>query len=387
MKSLSWTFFLGSWSSYPPLKTWYEAFSSIAGQAHSQVLYHIILRCIGVVSKDRQSLTPALIGAIPQFLSSLCSGNLVSIRTTLCAIRSMSIEFHRSLQQTKIVSSLFERYRNELLETVTILSLLYRAHDLYAMEILEGVSVYLPFLLSHPSFKLCHQGTVAVYNLLRDLAIGGSMRSPQTIAASHLIISALIDSLSQDWDPYFGSCREALFAFFNKSPQHFSVSKQILSSIHSYLSSGKEDDVDLLCACLSNIVKNEKNLPIVIDSGLVPVLMRRQYCSHTAGCLLELIDSSWQKQEQFLRHLVDCGLLVYLATLVKASSGKSLGTKPYNNWLLLVMNVHDDYRQIVNQMNLPTKLLFWASEDDRLPFFGERMSESGSESEESSQSD
>jgi hypothetical protein len=105
------------------------------------------------------------IGAIPQFLSSLCSGNLVSIKMTLCAIRSMSIEFHRSLQQTKIVSCFFESYRNELL---TILSLLYQAHDLYAME---GISMFLPFLLSHPSFKLCHEGTVAVYNLLRDLAI------------------------------------------------------------------------------------------------------------------------------------------------------------------------------------------------------------------------
>jgi hypothetical protein len=200
------------------------------------------------VSKDRQSLTPALIGAIPQFLSSPCSGNLESIKTTLCAIRPMSIEFHRSLQQTKIVLTLFERYQNDLLETVTILSLLYHAHDLYAMEILSGISVYLPFLLSHPSFKLCHESTVAVYNLLRDLAIGGSMKSSQTITTSHLIISTLINSLSQEWDPYFGTCREVLFAFFKKSPEHFSVNQQILSSIYSYLSSGREDDVDLLCA-------------------------------------------------------------------------------------------------------------------------------------------
>jgi hypothetical protein len=81
---------------------------------------------------------------------------------------------------------------------------------------------------------------------------------------------------------------------------------------------------------------------------------------------------------------------MYLVTLLKASCGKSLGAKPYNNWLLLVMQAHDDYRQIVNQMNLPTKLLIWTEEDDRGPLLGELVSESVDESasgsEDSSQS-
>lgn len=284
---------------------------------------------------------------------SLVSATLVSMQHLTRSSREL---FHR-LQEAKILHLLMEKYNEQ--NDFLIAEIIYVLGDLLVMHPTPDMIETLSFLIRHPQFGRDSQGTQFVCSLIISRVGRKSKKFSQAIVDAN-VVPIIMHHLSQDYNCHFDMYRNVIYRVFVQSDAPLIVDFQILSSFCRYLSSPKEDDIDLICLSIGSIISNQRvDQNLLIESGLLSLLLNSRYSEDITNCLIDITHYCILNQEPLLNHLIDHGLLQYLSTAVKRNIGKS----QHNFKMILIdrlrvciarlLEVNPQYQQIMTDLNTP----------------------------------
>jgi hypothetical protein len=212
-----------------------------------------------------------------------------------------------------------ETYPNDFL----IGKIVHSLSDLLVTCPVQEMTEIVSFLINHPEFGQDREGTYLVCSLIIAKVGKKSNGFSQAIVDAN-VIPSILNHLSQDYNCHFDLFRNVMYQIFIHSYQALLVDAKILSSFCQYLSSSKDEDVDLLCLCISSFVTHERvDLNVLIESGLIPLLLNSRYSEDVTNCLIEITHYCILNQRPLLKYLIDCGLFQYIIMAFKRNIGKS----------------------------------------------------------------
>jgi hypothetical protein len=264
-------------------------------------------------------------GLIQHLIHLLLSRNPSLVSAALVSIEYLkgasSHELFYLLQGAEIFNLLMETYRDQNFPLIAeIFSVL---GNLLVMNPAEEMTTILSFLINHPQFGRDIDGTQFVCSLILS-KVGKKIKTFSQAIADAGVVPSIMNHLLQDYNCHFHLYRKVIYRVFVQSDAYLVVDFPILSSFCEYLSSSKEDDLDLICLCIASIITHKKVHPnLVIESGLLSLLLNSKYSEEITNCLIEITHCSILNQEPMLKYLIDSGLLQYLSLAVKRNIGKS----------------------------------------------------------------